>query len=399
MQNLIALLIENSTNLISLCDIKHNRYFYNVIHFDQKLVGIVGARGVGKTTTLLQYLQHLSLPFHKKLYISADMIEISDLHLFEVAKAFEKYGGEVLVIDEIHKNRNFEIELKNIYDRLNLKVIFSGSSALKIEHSKADLSRRADIYRVYGLSFREFLEIKLSTKLPSYSLEEILSNHTEISASLIKEFKPLEHFIEYLEFGYYPFYFEDKQRYLQKLESTINTVVEVDLPSIFSMRYENIANLKKLIKLICYSVPYKINISELSKKIGIHRDRLYLYIDYLQKGSLFLPLKANTKGDNIFVKPSKLYLQNPNLYSAYCKNHQKGTIRESFFATILNVDHTINYSDKGDFLVDENYIFEVGGKHKSFKQIAELPNSYVVADDIEVGFGNKIPLWLFGFLY
>jgi len=399
MQNLISLLIENSTNLISLCDIKHKRYFYNVINFDQKLVGIVGARGVGKTTTLLQYLQNLSLPFHKKLYISADMIEIVDVHLFEVAKAFEKYGGEVLVIDEIHKNRNFEIELKNIYDRLNLKVIFSGSSALKIEHSKADLSRRADIYRVYGLSFREFLEIKLSTKLPSYSLEETLSNHTEISASLIKEFKPLEHFIEYLEFGYYPFYFEDKQRYLQKLESTINTVVEVDLPSIFSMRYENIANLKKLIKLICYSVPYKINISELSKKIGINRDRLYLYIDYLHRGSIFLPLKAKTKGDNIFAKPSKLYLQNPNLYSAYCKNHQKGTIRESFFATILNVDHTINYSDKGDFLVDEKQTFEIGGKNKSFTQIADVSNSFVVADDIEVGFGNKIPLWLFGFLY
>jgi len=399
MQNLISLLIENSTNLISLCDKKHKRYFYNVINFNQKLVGVVGARGVGKTTALLQYLQNLSLPFNKKLYISADMIEISDVHMFEVAKAFEKYGGEVLVIDEIHKNRSFEIELKNIYDRLNLKVIFSGSSALKIEHSKADLSRRADIYRVYGLSFREFLEIKLSTKLKPYSLDEILSNHTEISASLIKEFKPLEHFIEYLEFGYYPFYFEDKQRYLQKLERTINTVVEVDLPSIFSMRYENIANLKKLIKLICYSVPYKINISELSKKIGINRDRLYLYIDYLHKGSIFLPLKAKTKGDNIFVKPSKLYLQNPNLYSAYCKNHQKGTIRESFFAAILSVNNIINYSDKGDFLVNEKQTFEIGGKNKSFAQIADMSNSFVVADDIEIGFGNKIPLWLFGFLY
>ncbi len=399
MQNLISLLIEDSTNLISLCDIKYKRYFYNTIDFSQKLVGVVGARGVGKTTTLLQYLQNLSLPHHKKLYISADMIEISDVHLFEIARAFEKYGGEVLAIDEIHKNRSFEQELKNIYDRLQLRVIFSGSSALKIEYSKADLSRRADIYKVFGLSFREFLEIKLSAKLKSYSLNDILLNHTDISASLIREFKPLEHFIEYMKYGYYPFYFEEKKRYLQRLERTINSVIEVDLPSIFSMKYENIVNLKKLIKLICSSVPYKINISELSKKIGINRDRLYLYIDYLSKGSILLPLKAKTKGDKIFTKPSKLYLQNPNLYSAYCKNNQIGTIRESFFATILNINHTINYSDKGDFLVDNKYTFEIGGKNKSFKQIEDMPDSFVISDDIEVGFGNKIPLWLFGFLY
>ena len=399
MQNLISLLIEDSTNLISLCDIKYKRYFYNTVDFSQKLVGVVGARGVGKTTTLLQYLQNLSLPHNKKLYISADMIEISDVHLFEIARAFEKYGGEVLAIDEIHKNRSFEQELKNIYDRLQLRVIFSGSSALKIEYSKADLSRRADIYKVFGLSFREFLEIKLSAKLKPYSLDDILLNHTDISASLIREFKPLEHFIEYIKYGYYPFYFEEKKRYLQRLERTINSVIEVDLPSIFSMKYENIVNLKKLIKLICSSVPYKINISELSKKIGINRDRLYLYIDYLSKGSILLPLKAKTKGDKIFTKPSKLYLQNPNLYSAYCKNNQIGTIRESFFATMLNINHTINYSDKGDFLVDSKYIFEVGGKNKSFKQIEDMPDSFVIADDIEVGFGNKIPLWLFGFLY
>ena len=399
MQDLLSLLIDNSTNLISLCDIRYKRYFYNIIDFNQKLIGIIGARGVGKTTALLQYLQNLTLPYNKKLYISADMIEISDMHLFDIAKEFEKYGGEVLVIDEIHKNKNFEIELKNIYDRLNLKVIFSGSSALKLEHSKADLSRRADIYRVYGLSFREFLEIKLNLNLKSYSIEDILQNHTQISASLIKQFKPLEYFIEYLDYGYYPFYFEGKRRYLQKLERTINTVVEVDLPSIFSMKYENIINLKKLIKLICYSVPYKINISELSKKVGINRDRLYMYIDYLYKGSVFLPLKAKAKGDNIFVKPSKLYLQNPNLYNAYCKGSQRGTISEAFFATSLNVKHKVNYSEVGDFLVDEKYIFEIGGKNKSFEQIKDVPNSFVVADDIEIGFGNKIPLWVFGFLY
>ena len=392
-------LLENSTRLISTCSTQYERYFLKDIDFNQKLIGLIGARGVGKTTAILQYLKKNSLPFYKKLYISADMIEISDLSLFVIAKEFEKYGGEVLAIDEIHKNRNFEIELKNIYDRLNLKVIFSGSSAIKIEHSKADLSRRALIYYAKSLSFREFLELKLGRDFDSYSLEEITQNHTQISASLIQEFKPLEHFREYLQKGCYPFYFEDKARYLHRLERTINVVVEVDLSSIFSMKYNNIVNLKKLVKLLCSSNPYELNITQLSKKIGITRDKLYLYIHYLSLGSIFLPIHQKTKGDSIFSKPSKLYLSNPNLYYAYCKDAKIGTIRESFFVNTLSSIYEINYSKIGDFLIDDRYIIEIGGKNKGFKQIKDISNSFVVADEIEIGFGAKIPLWLFGFLY
>ncbi len=400
MDDLLELLIENSTRLITNCEISYERYFSKTIDFNQKLIGIIGARGVGKTTALLQYLKKLKdISFDKKLYISADMIEISDISLFEIAKYFELYGGKVLVIDEIHKNRNFEIELKNIYDRLKLKVIFSGSSALKLEHSKADLSRRAIIYKVQGLSYREFLELKLIKTFPHYTLDEIISNHIEISAKLIKDFKPLEHFKEYLQKGYYPFYFEDPKNYKDRLETIINTVIEVDLPSIFSMKYENIINLKKLVKLICFSEPYTINMSELSKKIGINRDRLYLYIEYLTKGSIFLSLKAKSRGNGIFAKPVKLYLHNPNLYYTYCKNAKKGTIRESFFLNIVGLNYDISYPKQGDFLADEKYIFEIGEKNKSFTRIKEIPNSFIAADDIEIGFKNKIPLWLFGFLY
>ena len=399
MDDILELLLENSTRLITLCESSYERYFTKSIDYTQKMVGLVGARGVGKTTAILQHLQAVELPFEKKLYISADMIEISDLSLFEIARFFELHGGEVLAIDEIHKSKNFEIELKNIYDRLTLRVIFSGSSALKLEHSKADLSRRAIITYVQGLSYREFLELKLGKSLPHYDLEEIRSNHTQIATSLLKEFKPLEHFNSYLKEGYYPFYFADEKRYLDRLESTINVVIEVDLPSIFAMKYENVSNLKKLVKLLCFSEPYTINISELSKKIGIQRDRLYLYIEYLSRGSIFLGLKAKSRGDGLFSKPSKLYLHNPNLYYAYCKNAKKGTIREAFFANALSQGHEVNYSKIGDFLVDENFLFEIGGKNKSFKQIKDEKNSFVVADDIEVGFGNKIPLWLFGFLY
>ncbi len=399
MEDLFEILIENSTRLISNIRNEYERYFIKTIDFDQRLIGIIGARGVGKTTALLQYLQKKELGFDKKLYISADMIEISDMSLFDIAKYFELYGGKLLVIDEIHKNRNFEVELKNIYDRLNLKVVFSGSSALKLEHAKADLSRRARIYKVQGLSFREFLELRIQKTFPRFTLEEICHDHMEISAGIIQEIKPLEHFKTYLQKGYYPFYFEDNDGYHDVLERTINVVIEVDLPSIFSMKYENVINLKKLVKFICYSEPYQVNISELSNKVGIHRDRLYLYIDYLSRGSIFTPLKTKSKGDAIFAKPAKLYLHNPNLYHAYCKNAQKGTIRESFFANTLQLNHEISYPKSGDFLVEDTYLFEIGGAKKSFKQIKDVPNSYVVADDIEVGFGNKIPLWLFGFLY
>jgi predicted AAA+ superfamily ATPase len=399
MNDMLELLIENSTRLITDCESSYKRYFTTAIDYEQKMVGIIGARGVGKTTAILQHFQELELSFGQKLYISADMIEIADMSLFEIAKFFELYGGQVLAIDEIHKSKNFEIELKNIYDRLKLKVIFSGSSALKLEHSKADLSRRATIYHVQGLSYREFLELKLGISLPGYTLEDIVQNHTEITASLLKAFKPLEHFGEYLKVGYYPFYFSDQKRYLDKLESTINVVIEIDLPSVFALKYENVANLKKLVKLLCFSDSYTINISELSRKIGIQRDRLYLYIDYLSRGSIFLPLRAKSRGSGLFAKPAKLYLHNANLYHAYCKNAKKGTIREAFFANSLNQGHELTHARTGDFLVNGNYLFEIGGKNKSFKQIKDVENSFVVADDIEVGFGNKIPLWLFGFLY
>ena len=399
MDDILDILLENSTRLIVGCESSYKRYFAKSIDFSQKMIGIIGARGVGKTTAILQHFKELEVSFNQKLYISADMIEIADMSLFEIARVFELHGGKVLAIDEIHKYKNFELELKNIYDRLQLNVIFSGSSAIKLEHSKADLSRRATMYHVQGLSYREFLELKLDISLPSYELEDMIQNHTQIASSMLNEFKPLEHFKEYLSVGYYPFYFEDKKRYLDKLETTINTVIEVDLPSIFTLKYENIANLKKLVKMICYSKPYTINISELSKKVGISRDKLYMYIDYLSRGSIFLPIRAKSRGDSIFVKPAKLYLHNANLYHAYCKNAENGTIRETFFANMLNQRYEIMHTKIGDFTIDEKYIFEVGGKNKSFNQIKDIPNSFVVADDIEIGFGDKIPLWLFGFLY
>jgi predicted AAA+ superfamily ATPase len=375
---------------------KYKRYFFNRFDFD-RLSGIIGARGVGKTTFLLQYLKEHSLPFSKKLYISADSIKIDSL--FELAKSFQSDGGELLVIDEIHKYIGFENELKKIYDFLELQVIFSGSSALQVDNSKADLSRRAVIYEVEGLSFREFIELKNSITLPSYSLEEILKNHIDIAYELLEKFE-LNLFKEYLEAGYYPFYFDKFSTYQIKLNETINTVLEIDIPSIFKIEYHNIKNLKKLLLVLCQSVPYTPNINELLSKMGMGSDyrSLYRYLDYLHKAKIITLIRPKTKGDNIFVKPEKIYFNNTNLHYAYCDHPETGTIREVFFKSML-FEHSLTIPKKGDFLVDEKYIFEIGGKSKSLKQIKNIENSFVIADDIEIGSGNKIPLWLFGFLY
>jgi predicted AAA+ superfamily ATPase len=377
----------------------YKRYFYDVIDFSNSMIGIVGARGVGKTTFLIQYLKELDIDFNQKLYISADAITIPSL--FEVAELFEKEEGKVLVIDEIHKYKNFEQELKNIYDILNLKVIFSGSSALQIDNSKADLSRRAIIYQVYGLSFREFIELNKGINLPKYSLNEILTNHVNIANELLNQFTLRLEYKEYITNGYYPFYFDNKASYLLRLNETINTVIEVDIPSIFPIEYSNVLNLKKLIRLLCGSLPYTPNLKELLLKMemGENYKGLYRFLDYLHKAKVINIVKSKTKGDNIFVKPEKIYLSNTNLHFAYCQSSQVGTIREAMFASMLMPKHTITIPKKGDFLVDDTYLFEIGGKYKSFKQIKDIDNSFVVADDIEIGSENKIPLWIFGFLY
>ncbi|MDQ1326107.1 MAG: uncharacterized protein QG567_1957 [Campylobacterota bacterium] len=382
---------------------KHNftykRYFYDKVNFNAKLIGIVGARGVGKTTFLIQYLKNLDVPFSKKLYISADAITIPSL--FEVAEVFAKEDGKVLIIDEIHKYKNFEIELKKIYDILDLKVIFSGSSALQIDNAKADLSRRAIVYHFEGLSFREFCELNNNIALPTYTLDEILSNHTDIAYELLLKFNLRLSYKEYIQSGYYPFYFEDKESYLLRLNETINTVIEVDIPSVFPIEYKNIINLKKLVRLVCESLPYTPNMQELLVKMDM-RDNyksLYRFLEYLHKAKILNIIRAKTKGDNIFSKPEKIYLNNTNLHHAYCNGFEIGTLRETFFASMMGINHVLTIPKKGDFIVDDTYIFEIGGKNKSFNQIKDIKNSFVISDDIEIGSGNKIPLWLFGFLY
>ena len=383
--------------ILNLIDTKYKRYFFDVVDFDNKIIGIIGARGIGKTTFLIQYLKNFD--FEETLYFSADSILTSGISLYEIAEEFSKYGGKILAIDEIHKYKNFEAELKEIYDFLDIKVLFSGSSAISLEHSRGDLSRRAILYKVKGLSFREFLELKLNTQFKKYSLQEILDNHTSIAREITAKIKVFKYFKEYLEYGYYPYYFATPKSYKLLVENSINTAIENDLLYIFHIDIDNIEKLKQLVKYLCLSKPYELNISNLSKRIGISRDTLYKYIHYLTLADVLNRIDVLNKKDTSFLKPSKLYLQNPNLYYTFCLNNEIGTIREIFFINQLEANYQVNYSKIGDFLVNEKYIFEIGGKNKNKYQIKDIANSYLAIDDIEIGFQNKIPLYLFGFLY
>jgi len=378
---------------------KYKRFLFDKIDFSERLMGVLGSRGVGKTTILLQYL-HTVFKEKKTLYIMGDHPVVVELGLFAIADEFQKKGGEVLIIDEIHKIKNFEIDLKLIYDSFfSLNVVFTGSNAVAIDNAKADLSRRAVIYRLPVLSFREFLELETDEKFEPITLNDVLQNHKSHAVDILSKVKPLAYFEEYLKSGAYPFYTSSKNSYIQKLLSTSMQILETDLPMIYTIDHDKINALKKMMIMLCQSEPYDINISKLCGAVELNQRALYKYLGILQAAGLIRILGAKSSGVSIISKPEKLYLDNTNLFSIFCDSPKTGTIRETFFASLVSYEHNINYPKSGDFILDNKYTFEVGGKDKSFKQLKDVKQGYVVADDIEIGSDKKIPLWLFGFIY
>ncbi|WP_373034232.1 AAA family ATPase [Sulfurovum sp.] len=378
---------------------EYKRFLYNVIDFNERLIGLIGSRGVGKTTILLQYLREEV--FDKEtLYLIADHPVVAQQGLFSIADDFQKLGGKVLIIDEIHKIKAFEIDLKLIYDSFfDLQVIFTGSSAVAIDNAKADLSRRAVLYKLPVLSFREYLELETGEELVSYPLDEIISNHSMLAVTILSKVKPLAYFKAYLKSGAYPYYRDGKESYVQKLLCASMQVLETDLPAIYAIEYDKINALKKMMIMLCQSEPFDINISKLCGAVELNQRTLYKYLGILQAAGLIRIIGARSSGVSIISKPEKLYLDNTNLFSIFCDSPKEGTTRETFFASTISYNHTINYPKNGDFIVNDKYTFEVGGAGKSNKQIKNIEHSYIVADDLEVGAFNKIPLWLFGFLY
>lgn len=401
MKNLLNNLFELSNNKLQNNTVKYHRFLYDkLLATESKFSGIYGSRGVGKTTLLLQVAQTLKYNSDEILYISCDHPHLAGVSLFELVQEFVNYGGKCILVDEVHEATNFEQELKSIYDFLDVKVLFSGSSAIKL--TNPSFTRRYAMYHLPILSFKEYLELSLNKSFESYSLENILENHIDITNDIIKELadeKVLKHFEDYISIGAYPFYFENKVSYTQMVLDTINTILYTDLGSIYNISGDKINILRKLLSSICVSNPLELSIESLAQKVGTSKVTLYKYIELLHKAELLRHIVYEGKRFKSMKKPDKLYLANTTLFSSLCLEPQIGTLRESFFASQISFKSSIYYVDKGDFLINEKYTFEIGGKNKSFEQIKDVENSYVVADGIEVGFKNKLPLWLFGFIY
>ena len=399
MQNITATygrLIEETN-----CD--YLRYMHNQIAWKERLIGIKGARGVGKTTLLLQHIK-LSFPnLTKALYVSLDNIWFSTHTLTELADYMYTHGVESLFLDEVHRYPNWVREIKNIYDSYpTLHIVFTGSSLLEIEHAEADLSRRVSMYHMYGQSLREYSVHMGLEKMPVVAFEDVLNNHFAVSSGIVSKHKVLPLFEQYLESGYYPFIQEtaDIVSYRNRIGRMINMAIDEDILAVEDLSYETLLKTKRLLSTLAQTVPFTPSITTLCETLSTTRNQVLKLMTLLERADLLIFLRSDSHRLKSVGKPDKILFNDTNIMHALANNVDKGTERESFVASSLKAaGHDIQYPKKGDMLVDGKYLLEIGGRNKTFEQIAEIPNSYVVADEIEVGFGNKIPLWLFGLLY
>lgn len=371
------------------------------MEWEARMIGLRGARGVGKTTLLLQHIKQNHRMDASVLYASVDNIWFSEHKLYDLADDFVKHGGRNLYLDEVHRYPDWSRELKNIYDDFpSLNVVFTGSSLLEILNAKADLSRRAAVYDMQGLSFREYLNLNLHLNLPVMTLDDILNNHVALAMDVLREVRPLQFFGEYLRNGYYPYYNELPALYYSRINEVANLIIDIEIPQLRGIDVANVNKIKQLLYVISESAPFTPNISKLSERTGMSRASLLAYINALADSRLVFNLQKDVKGISALQKPDKVYLENTNLMYAFATHEVNiGNARETFFANQLKYGHRLNVSPQSDFLVDGRYTFEIGGHAKGFRQIEGLPDAYIASDGIETGFGNKIPLWMFGFLY
>ena len=391
---------EKQRRLVSSIEsIEYVRDEYSFIDSDERLIALIGSRGVGKTTLLLQYLKQYSID--EALYFSADDISIINFGIYEIVEEFYKLGGRIVVVDEVHRFREWAGHIKNLYDFFpDLSIRISGSSMLNILMQSYDLSRRIVIKELSKLSFKEYFEIKNSVILSSYSFDEILNNHVHISYSLIQKYPSLyREFKEYLQVGCYPFFTSSntQENYYLKVHNAIEKIIYEDIPSTNKIKFENLDVFKKLMyKIVSAKVPYKVVIDSLSKDLGISEPTLYTYLDILNKTGLFKTVKKFSKKQS--RKPEKLFFSNTNILYATSNDIaiqvDIGTVRETYFVNSLK---DAFYSDIGDFIVN-GVIFEVGGKNKSFKQIEDVKNSFLALDIDSSTNKRKIPLWLLDFV-
>lgn len=381
-------------------DTTFKRYLYNSINWDARLIGLMGARGVGKTTMLLQRIKETFPNVDDALYISLDDLWFKSHSLLDLAEYADVHGISHLFIDEVHRYQDWAQSLKTIYDTYpDMHIVYTSSSMLEVDHSKGDLSRRQSVYHLQGLSFREYLLFEGYNDIPCPSLEELLSHHVSIAMPLTGRMKVLQLFEQYCHYGFYPFYKEAGEDYHERLQEVVRTVVDIDMAAVAGVTYTTLQKAKTLLMIIAENVPMVPNLSALFSQIETTRDVGLKLLNLLERADLLLLLSSKPKNYKNLKLPEKIYLNNGNEMYALTSKVNVGCLRETFFLNQTRCAHNVSMPIQGDFLVDNKYLFEVGGKGKSFSQIADLPNSFLAVDNIETGHGNRIPLWMFGLLY
>ena len=378
------------------------REMMHSVNWEKQLVAIRGSRGVGKTTLIRQYIkQKFGISAGEALYCVMDSMYFANHTLLELAEQFHLMGGTHLFLDEVHRYPTWSREIKEIIDLYpNMKITFTGSSLIQILNADADLSRRVLSYTMEGLSFREYLQFYKGIHIPVYSLEDILTNYDDICAETNKLCHPQPLFEEYLRVGYFPFYDGDEEEYYSRIENVIDFIVGQELPQFCGVDPANTRKVKALIQFLADSVPYELNIAKLSARLELNKNTVLSYINSLGRAELLMLLYSDSKTITRLQKPDKIYLHDPNMFYALGFGEKIGTIRECFLINQLSVNHTVEYGkEQGDFIIDGNITIEVGGPDKTFVQVANIPNSYIFADRIELPVGKKLPLWMAGLVY
>ena len=378
------------------------REIINDINWERQLVAIKGSRGVGKTTLMRQYIRKTyGTTAGKALYCVVDSMYFTTHTLLELAERFVLMGGEHLFLDEVHKYPKWSIEIKEIIDLYpQLRITFTGSSLIQILNADADLSRRVLSYTMEGLSFREFLHFYKGIQLPKYSLEEILANADNICAEVNAKCRPVKMFEEYLRVGYYPFYDGVEMEYYSRIENVANFIIDQEITTFCGVDPAFTRELKAMLLFLADNLPYEVNISKLASYLEINKNTVVNYMNAMERAELLHLVYCDNKSVTKMQKPDKIFIHNTNMLYALSSRLVTGTIRECFVVNQLSVNHTVEYSkNEGDFRIDGKVILEVGGNKKSFDQIADIPNSYILADDMEYPVGKKLPLWIVGMNY
>ena len=394
------ILYRNSHRNVSQVSMDFKRDFHNKINWNARIIGIKGPKGVGKSTLLKQHIKETFPDDSKVLYVSLDNMWFANNSLADLVEYHYTHGGTHLFLDEVHKYEHWQTYIKNIYDDYpTMNVVFTGSSMLKLDKGEGDLSRRVAMYTMNGLSFREYLMFENALQFDKLSLDDILKNHIQIATAIADKIHILPYFEKYCKYGYYPFYKEDLEGFHAKLLEVVQQTIEMDIPAVENVEFATVQKLKKLLGIIALQVPFVPKMEDLYGQLETSREQGLKLLDLLEKGALLSQLKNRTKAIKQMSAPDKLFLNNTNLMYAYNRSPEIGTIRETFFNNQVGTTHELNSVKKGDFLIDDKYTIEVGGADKSFEQIKDVPNSYLAIDNVEFGRGNKIPLWLFGFIY